>query len=83
MNRLYPIKRVYMHCSSDNEESPELLEPPFAEPIIEDELQFLNDCPHYEDLRLKLTPPTKEYLSPDIKMIFSDSIMIHDFGKFL
>ena len=83
-NRAKLLNRVCMHCSTQDVETLDLLlELPFPDPIIEDEDHVLRTCPLYEDLRNKLQPKTKTYLSSDVGQIFSDSTTIRDIGRFL
>ena len=84
VNRVKLMNRVCRYCSTEDEETLELLlELPFPDPIIEDECHVLRKCPLYEDLRGKLLPKTTTYLSSDIGQIFADSSTIRDVGRFL
>ena len=80
-NRLKLINRVCKHCSTDDVDTLDLiLELPFPDPIIEDELHILRTCPLYTH---KLSQQTKTYLFSDISLIFADSTTIRDIGRFL
>ena len=82
--RVNILNRVCKHCSTDDEESlNSLLQLPFAEPVIEDELHVLRSCPLYDDLRSKLSPLTKNYLSSEVDALFEESATIRELGRFL
>ena len=61
-----------------------LAELPFFEPIIEDELHVLRDCPAYNDLRDQLSGTTKtNLLNDDLTSLFDDRRMIQEIAKML
>ena len=67
--RVNVLNRVCKHCYTDDEESwNSLLQLPFAEPVIEDELHVLRSCSLYDDLRSKLSPLSKSYLSSEVAL---------------
>jgi hypothetical protein len=71
MNRLKLANRAYKHCTTNYQETLDLLmELPYPDPIIEDETHILNTCPLYEDLRQKLPPQTRSLLHTEISQIF-------------
>ena len=76
--------RACKHCSTTDVDSLDLLlELPFPDPIIEDELHILRTCPLYEDLRHCLSPPSKTLLFSDIGQMFAHPTTIGDLGRFL
>jgi hypothetical protein len=84
MNRLKLANKACKHCSTNDQETLDLLmELPYPDPIIEDETHVLNTCPLYEDLRQKLLPQTRSLLHTEISQIFKHSWTIRDLGKFL
>ena len=84
VNRAKLVNRVCRHCSTEDEETLDLLlELPFPDPVIEDELHVLRTCPLYADLRDKLLPKTKTYLYSDVGLLFKESTTIRDIGRFL
>ena len=84
LKRLSRVNRVCKSCSSEDTESLELLlQLPFADPVIEDELHVLLQCPLYEDLRRNLPARSLECLSTDIDNLFDDIRTIRDIGRFI
>ena len=84
MHRHKLSNRACKHCSTTDVESLDLLlELPFPDPIIEDELHVLRTCPLYEDLRHCLSQQSKTLLFSDIGQIFAHPTTIGDLGRFL
>ena len=80
------INRLCYHCCVDDRETLlNLIELPFFDPIIEDEVHVLSQCPLYEDLREALNDVTREALLTDLPRALSlkDELMTRDIGKFL
>ena len=62
-----------------------LIELPFFDPIIEDEVHVLSQCPLYEDLRENLSDSTRITLLTDLPraLALNDELMTREIGKFL
>ena len=70
-------------CTDDKDTLSNLIELPFFEPIVEDEVHVLSECPHYEDLRRELSDVTRTALSADLTRALKDEIITRDIGKYL
>ena len=84
--RLSITNRLCYHCCADNLEMLlNLEELPFFDPIIEDEVHVLSQCPLYEDLRENLSDSTRITLLTDLPraLALNDELMTREIGKFL
>jgi hypothetical protein len=59
-----------------------MAELPLADPIVEDEYHVLRECPHYHDLRMKLSHTAKTELFADIAKLF-DADNIEETAKYI
>ena len=76
VQRADPIKRLCSVCSTANLDTlHNMIELPLADLIIEDEHHVLRECPHYHDIRMKLSHSTKTHVFADTAKLFeADSV---------